>query len=144
MPWALPLVLAPRRRHAGWISANATPGTSALMTGGSSTYHGWSHAENDAVPLGRDLLQRGFDLRRANANAAHALAHAVYESGAGDDAEKLISGWLPTYYRTGLLHGHITWHEALVAWSAARQIGRSQFTRSMFSPRFPPRCRSTS
>jgi hypothetical protein len=78
-------------------------------------YQGWSYAENGAVPLGRDLVQRGFDLRRANANAAHALAHAMFEGGAGEDAEKLITDWLPSYDRTGPLHGHIAWHGALVA-----------------------------
>jgi hypothetical protein len=79
------------------------------------TYQGWAHAENGTVALGRDLVQRAIDLRRANANAAHALAHAMFEGGAGEDAEKLITDWLPSYDRTGPLHGHIAWHGALVA-----------------------------
>ena len=79
------------------------------------TYRGWSHAENGAVEHGRALTQRGFELRRENANAAHALAHAMYEAGAGEDAERLIAGWLPGYDRTGPLHGHIAWHAALAA-----------------------------
>ena len=79
------------------------------------TYRGWSHTENGNVPHGRDLTQRGFELRRDHANAAHALAHAMYEAGAGDDAETLISAWLPSYDRLGPLHGHIAWHGALVA-----------------------------
>ncbi|HJS85290.1 MAG TPA: tetratricopeptide repeat protein [Acetobacteraceae bacterium] len=78
-------------------------------------YQGWAHAENGAVALGRDLVQRAIDLRRANANAAHALAHAMFEGGAGEDAETLITDWLPGYDRTGFLHGHIAWHGALVA-----------------------------
>jgi hypothetical protein len=90
------------------------------------TYRGWSHAENGSVKLGRDLAQRGFELREENANAAHALSHAMYEEGAGADAEKLLGGWLPRYERSGLLHGHIAWHSALVALErgdAARAIG---------------------
>lgn len=79
------------------------------------TYRGWSHAENGDVTLGRDLTQRGFDLRRANANGAHALSHAMFEQGAGQDAEALIADWLPTYDRSGTLHGHIAWHAALSA-----------------------------
>lgn len=79
------------------------------------TYRGWSHAENGAVEHGRALTQRGFELRRENANAAHALAHAMYEAGAGEEAERLIAGWLPGYDRTGPLHGHIAWHAALAA-----------------------------
>lgn len=79
------------------------------------TYWGWSHAENGNVKHGRDLVQRGFELRRNSAHTAHALAHAMFEGGAGEDAEALISDWLPTYDRTAQLHGHIAWHGALVA-----------------------------
>jgi hypothetical protein len=79
------------------------------------TYRGWSHTENGNVKRGRDLTQRGFELRRNNAHAAHALAHAMFEGGAGDDAETLILGWLPGYERAGQLHGHIAWHAALAA-----------------------------
>jgi hypothetical protein len=76
---------------------------------------GWSHTENGNVGHGRELTQRGFERRRANGNAVHALAHAMFEDGSGDDAEQLISEWLPSYDRLGLLHGHISWHQALVA-----------------------------
>ncbi|UFN51623.1 tetratricopeptide repeat protein (plasmid) [Roseomonas sp. OT10] len=79
------------------------------------TYRGWSHAENGNVAYGRDLTQRGFDLRPNNANAAHALSHAMYEGGANDEADRLIQAWLPTYPRSGILHGHIAWHSALAA-----------------------------
>ncbi|WOS67171.1 MULTISPECIES: tetratricopeptide repeat protein [Sinorhizobium] len=79
------------------------------------TYRGWAHAENGNLPLGRALTQRGYDLRSNNANAAHALSHAMYEGGAGEDAERMIADWLPRYDRTGILHGHIAWHSALGA-----------------------------
>lgn len=79
------------------------------------TYRGWSHAENGNVAHGRDLTQRGFDLRPTNANAAHALSHAMYEGGANDEADRLIQAWLPTYPQSGILHGHIAWHAALAA-----------------------------
>lgn len=79
------------------------------------TYLGWSHTENGSVGAGRHLTQRGFELRRENANAAHALAHAMYEDGSLEDAERLIDDWLPGYDTTGILHGHIAWHQALLA-----------------------------
>jgi len=79
------------------------------------TYRGWSYAENGEVGFGRALAQRAFDLRPSNANAVHALSHAMYEGGAGEDAERLIEGWLPGYDRSGPLHGHIAWHSALGA-----------------------------
>jgi tetratricopeptide (TPR) repeat protein len=79
------------------------------------TYRGWSHTENGTVASGRALTQRGYELRQANGNAVHALAHAMFEDGSGADAERLISGWLPGYARSGPLHGHIAWHSALAA-----------------------------
>lgn len=79
------------------------------------TYLGWSHAENGNVAHGRALAERGFGLRRQNANAAHAVSHALYEGGAHAEAERLIEEWLPGYDRSGILHGHIAWHSALGA-----------------------------
>lgn len=78
-------------------------------------YRGWSHTENGAVAYGRDLTQRSHALRPANANAVHALSHAMFEDGSAEDADRLISGWLPGYDRSGTLHGHIAWHASLVA-----------------------------
>ncbi len=79
------------------------------------TYRGWAHVEDGNAGLGRALVERGYQLRRNNANAAHALLHALYEAGAGDEAAMLIADWLPGYDRTGILHGHIAWHWALGA-----------------------------
>lgn len=79
------------------------------------TYQGWAWAECRSVARGRQTLERAYDLRRENANGVHALTHALFEAGAASDADQLISSWLPTYDRSGLLHGHIAWHAALIA-----------------------------
>ncbi len=79
------------------------------------TSQGWALAENGEVARGRAMIERAFELHRANANTVHALAHAMFEGGAGEDAEALITGWLPSYDRAGVLHGHLAWHAALVA-----------------------------
>ncbi|MBP0623672.1 tetratricopeptide repeat protein [Cupriavidus consociatus] len=79
------------------------------------TYRGWSHGENGDVARGRALTERALELRRNNVNAVHALAHVMYEAGAGNDAEALIEDWLPGYDRSGILHSHIAWHAALIA-----------------------------
>lgn len=79
------------------------------------TYRGWSHTENGNVAYGRDLTQRSHALRDANANAVHALSHAMFEDRSGDDADRLITGWLPGYDRSGTLHAHIAWHASLAA-----------------------------
>ncbi len=79
------------------------------------TYLGWSHTENGSVAAGREITGRAFDIRRENAHALHALAHAMFEDGSTDDAQALIAGWLPGYDRSGLMYGHVAWHEALLA-----------------------------
>lgn len=79
------------------------------------TYHGWALAEHGAVSRGRDMLERAVAIRPANANGVHALVHAMYEGGAHEQADAVIHGWLPSYDRKGLLHGHISWHAALNA-----------------------------
>jgi tetratricopeptide (TPR) repeat protein len=79
------------------------------------TNHGWSMTENGQVARGRAMTERAFDKRRANAYAAHALLHAMYEDGSISDADALVTQWIGGYDRTGILHGHIRWHQALGA-----------------------------
>jgi Tfp pilus assembly protein PilF len=77
--------------------------------------HGWSLTENGEVAKGRAMTERGFDMRRDNAYAAHALLHAMFEDGSIEDADALVTQWIGGYDRSGILHGHICWHQALGA-----------------------------
>src|SRR3712207_7161537 len=52
------------------------------------------------------------------------LSHAMFEEGAGEEAEALIADWLPSYDRSGILHGHIAWHAALSALERDRKSTR--------------------
>ena len=79
------------------------------------TMAGWAMTENGDVARGRTVTERGFDLRRANAHAAHAVLHAMFEDGSIEAADRLVDEWIPTYDRAGILHGHIRWHQALGA-----------------------------
>jgi len=79
------------------------------------TMSGWAMTENGDVARGRAVTERGFDLRRANAHAAHAVLHAMFEDGSIEAADRLVDEWLPSYGRAGILHGHIRWHQALGA-----------------------------
>ncbi|MEH2565968.1 tetratricopeptide repeat protein [Bradyrhizobium sp. AZCC 2289] len=79
------------------------------------TYHGWSLTENGELARGRAMTERAFGLRRANANAVHSLLHAMFEDGSLADADALVTEWVPGYDRSGILHGHISWHQALGA-----------------------------
>src|SRR5262245_48277457 len=75
--------------------------------------HGWALTENNDIKRGRAMTERAFAMREANANAVHALLHAMFEDGSVDDADALVDRWIPTYDRSGILHGHIRWHQAL-------------------------------
>ena len=79
------------------------------------TYRGWSHGEHGQTDLGRGYAERALALRPANANAAHGLVHVLIEGGAFADAGRLLDDWLPGYDRSGVLHGHLAWHGALLA-----------------------------
>ncbi|TWA95973.1 tetratricopeptide repeat protein [Bradyrhizobium stylosanthis] len=79
------------------------------------TMSGWAMTENGDVARGRAVTERGFNLRRANAHAAHAVLHAMFEDGSIEEADRLVDDWIPTYGRAGILHGHILWHQALGA-----------------------------
>jgi hypothetical protein len=79
------------------------------------TLYGWAMTENGDAARGRAVTERGFDLRRENAHAAHAVLHAMFEDGSIDEADRLVESWIPAYGRDGILHGHIRWHQALGA-----------------------------
>jgi tetratricopeptide (TPR) repeat protein len=78
-------------------------------------YRGWSQIENGGIGVGRAMTERSLELRRENAHTAHALAHALFEQGAVEEAEAFIAGWLPVYDPAGWMHPHLCWHRALVA-----------------------------
>lgn len=82
------------------------------------TYLGWSHTEAGNAGAGRILTEQALDLRRANANAAHALSHALFEQGEWATGDAFLNGWLPGYDRSGILNGHLAWHMALHALDA--------------------------
>ncbi len=98
------------------------------------TYLGWSHAENGNPGAGRHLIESAFEQRKANANAAHALAHAMFEQGASEDAQALLTGWLPDYDTSGILNGHISWHSALLA----LEQGDAESALAMYERRIRP------
>ncbi|MGY4629148.1 tetratricopeptide repeat protein [Bradyrhizobium sp. USDA 4486] len=79
------------------------------------TLYGWAMTENGDVARGRSVTERSFALRRANAHAAHAVLHAMFEDGSIEEADRLVDEWIPSYDRAGILHGHIRWHQALGA-----------------------------
>ena len=95
-------------------------------------YLGWSLTEAGGLAEGAEHTARALELRRANANAAHAMAHSLFERGGAWG--EFITAWLPEYPRAGALHGHISWHLAL----AALEAGDTGRARALFEERLRP------
>lgn len=58
-------------------------------------------------------IDRAFAANRANAHAAHILAHVLYEAGEDAAGRAHVESWRRDYDRGGLMHCHLSWHEAL-------------------------------
>ncbi len=76
---------------------------------------GWALVEAGDGARGIPMLERAMELNPRNANAVHGRVHAYYEDGAAAQGEALIDAWLPNYDRSAVLHGHLSWHQALFA-----------------------------
>ncbi len=91
------------------------------------TVHAFALTETGDWVEGRALAERSLAQFRANPNAAHTLAHALYEAGADAAALEFLIGWMPELDRDSLLHCHLSWHFALAVMTdgdleRARQI----------------------
>lgn len=105
------------------------------------TYLGWSHTEAGNANTGRTTTERAFALRPENGNAAHALAHALFEQGDAAAGRGFLSGWLPAHERASFLHGHLSWHVALTAIESGDLDGALEIYRQHIRPRdsgYPP------
>ncbi|GGC73046.1 tetratricopeptide repeat protein 38 family protein [Siccirubricoccus deserti] len=62
----------------------------------------------------RPLIERSMAQCPCNAYLAHTMAHFHYENGEPDAAASFLRSWLADYPREGMLHGHLSWHLAIV------------------------------
>ena len=61
------------------------------------------------------LMEKALNLNPRNANAAHFFAHILYEENEVSAGRDYLNAWMPNYDRRSLLHGHLSWHQALWA-----------------------------
>ena len=105
------------------------------------SYLGWSHTEAGHAGTGRTLTERAMALRPENANAAHALSHALFEQGDAAEGRQFLSTWLPAHEGASFLHAHLWWHVALTALEAGDLDGAFGIYQRHFTPpdsRYPP------
>ena len=61
------------------------------------------------------MIDRSLALNPDNANGAHIRSHIWYEVGETKTGTDYLTDWLKGYDRSGVMHGHLSWHAAL--WS---------------------------
>lgn len=61
------------------------------------------------------LIEQSMAANPRNAHGAHIKAHVLYERGENEAALRYLDSWLPNYGRDGLMHCHLSWHQAMTA-----------------------------
>ena len=77
--------------------------------------HAISLCETGQTLKSMQLMEKALNLNPRNANAAHFFAHILYEENEVLAGREYLNAWMPTYDRRSLLHGHLSWHQALWA-----------------------------
>jgi tetratricopeptide (TPR) repeat protein len=77
--------------------------------------HAISLCETGQTLESMQLMEKALNLNPRNANAAHFFAHILYEENEVSAGRDYLAAWMPNYDRRSLLHGHLSWHQALWA-----------------------------
>lgn len=77
--------------------------------------HALSLCETGQIAASQQLMEQALALNPRNANAAHFKAHAQYEAGETAAGRSYLQDWMADYDDRGVLHGHLSWHQALWA-----------------------------
>lgn len=71
--------------------------------------------ENGRADEAQDWIERSLATRPTNAHGVHIKAHVLYELGRDAAALAMLDAWMPGYSREGLMHCHLSWHQAISA-----------------------------
>jgi len=77
--------------------------------------HAISLCETGQTLKSMQLMEKALKSNPRNANAAHFFAHILYEENEVSAGRDYLAAWMPKYDRRSLLHGHLSWHQALWA-----------------------------
>src|SRR5262249_50746273 len=70
----------------------------------------------------RDAAERSLAAYPQSALAAHSRGHLAYEDDEADGGRSFLTTYLAGYPREGLLHGHLSWHLAIVELAAGDTV----------------------
>lgn len=65
-----------------------------------------------------EVIDKSLNIKPENAHAAHVRSHVFYEEGDVENGISYLQDWLKGYDKSGLMHGHLSWHQAL--WTLQR------------------------
>jgi len=77
--------------------------------------HAISLCETGQALESMQMMEKALNSNPRNANAAHFFAHILYEENEVSAGREYLNAWMPSYDRRSLLHGHLSWHQALWA-----------------------------
>ena len=77
--------------------------------------HAISLCETGQTFKSMELMENALRLNPRNANAAHFFAHILYEENEVSAGRGYLNAWMPNYDKRSMLHGHLSWHQALWA-----------------------------
>ena len=79
-----------------------------------NSHYGMALSELGHHAAARSRIERSLAAGPRNAYAAHSMAHLCYETDDAGAAIAFLGPWLADYPREGLMHGHLSWHLALM------------------------------
>ncbi|MBJ6370665.1 tetratricopeptide repeat protein [Sedimentitalea arenosa] len=77
--------------------------------------HALALCETGKIDASQQLMERALAINPRNANGAHFKAHAHYEAGQSAAGRAYLAAWMQDYDPRAVLHGHLSWHQALWA-----------------------------
>ncbi|WP_224813617.1 tetratricopeptide repeat protein [Hasllibacter sp. MH4015] len=77
--------------------------------------HALSLCEVEQTAASLELMEASLALHPRNANGSHFKAHALYEEGRTEEGRAYLDTWMREYEPETVLHGHLSWHQALWA-----------------------------
>lgn len=75
--------------------------------------YAFSLCETGQLSRAEAVIEKSLALNNENAHGAHVRSHVLYEQGAVADGIAYIDAWLKGYSNKGVMHGHLSWHQAL-------------------------------
>lgn len=75
--------------------------------------HALSLTEVGQTGVALEMMEASLARYNANANGSHFKAHALYEEGRTAEGRTYLDGWMVDYAPEAVLHGHLSWHQAL-------------------------------